>query len=144
MEFFVPETGGRGVNFESFAELSVLATGLKVIREIMAKSNANERAIKDVDALSTTVTDMVGVQERLLGEPRIAEIISDEHSFKVGFEDPGFVYVAEIAVQIVASNPPDENQNEHLQDPLRYQLSRDMAIGYKEAAAAQGVEIPGY
>ena len=133
--------GAHGVEFETFAELDVLANGLKVIDE--AARNAVPWMPQALDTLRQSTRDIAAAAASLLAKPHIDKLLPDDKPIKVTFRIPHEVYLAEYAVRVVASNPPETTVFPELQDPLQYQEATDMLNDYTQAARRQHIPIPG-
>jgi hypothetical protein len=145
MELKLHEDGNHSVNFTSTGELSVLVTGLKVACDTLSKNpNHSGRLIRQAGIMTRIATDISAVHDRLAGSPFTQEVVDSDHPMQLEFTDPHHVQLAELAVRIMASSDPAENDNPDLQDPLKYQFAQDMGFDYSEAADAADILIPGY
>ncbi|HSX35177.1 MAG TPA: hypothetical protein VLF62_06055 [Candidatus Saccharimonadales bacterium] len=139
----LPE-GTHGVQFEAFSELSVLVTGLGVLRSVFASQMPTSDMIREIDVMSQFASDMADATTEVLKSPTGDSYLNDTTPVTLVFGQQHMVHAAETAVRIVASNEPGVSTNAELQDPLKYSTAVTMGQEYAQAADEQGLRIPGY
>jgi hypothetical protein len=124
------EPGRRGIMFESFAELGVLAAGLRHIA-------SPEGAVMGLERPAAKLSEYIGpLTSGLQSVQTIADRSGHTFDVEVPIVNAGEVLLSELAVNAVAANEPGTTTHPELQDPLQHGAAIDMITEYRAATAA--------